>query len=233
MNTGNFLADNYSALYSKKGTLLLTDHSKVAYENIPFDFSDKVILLTDARVPRISTWDKETMLEPENALLLGDLKEKKNNVHGGWAYNADPTDINETLSVVSEDMRRRLLCIMYEHNNIILALQGIEKNNFGMFARAVNRSHESMRDLYDISCPEIDWILKRVGELEPNLEDVRNPVTCGRITGKGFGRCLYTIVRKQDVDVFFKNLKDYERIFGFHPLTYEVVPSDGVKVLED
>ncbi|MCR4626320.1 MAG: galactokinase [Treponema sp.] len=233
LNAGNFLADNFSALYSKKGTLLLTDHSKASWQNIPFDFNDKVILLTDARVPRISTWDKETMLEPENALLLGDLKEKKNNVFGGWAYNADPTDINETLSVVSEDMRRKLLCIMYEHNNVLLALQGIEKNNFGMFARAVNRSHESMRDLYDISCPEIDWILKRVGELEPNLEDVRNPVTCGRITGKGFGRCLYTIVRKQDVETLTKHLKDYERIFGFHPLTYEVVPSDGVKIVED
>lgn len=233
LNTGNFLADNFSALYSKKGTLLLTDHSKGTWQNIPFDFDDKVILLTDARVPRISTWNKETMLEPENALLLGDLKEKKNNVFGGWAYNADPTDINETLSVVSEDMRRKLLCIMYEHNNVLLALQGIEKKNFGMFARAVDRSHESMRDLYDISCPEIDWILKRVGELEPNLEDVRNPVTCGRITGKGFGRCLYAIVRKQDVEPLMKHLKDYERIFGFHPLTYEVIPSDGVKVLDE
>lgn len=232
LNTGNFLADNYSALYSKKNTLLLTDHSKNTYENIPFDFEDKVIILTDARVPRISTWDKNIMLEPENALLLGDLKEKKANAHGGWVYNSDSTDINETLSVVSEDLRRRLLCIMYEHNNVMLALDGIAKNSFGMFARAVNHSHENMRDLYDISCPEIDWILKRVGELEPNLEYVRNPVTCGRITGKGFGRCLYTIVRNQDVEKFNRQLKDYERIFGFHPLSYKVQPSDGVQILE-
>ena len=47
----------------------------------------------------------------------------------------------------------------------------------GVFAHA-----GKMRD-YDISCPEIDWILKRVKEFEPNLDFVRNPVTCGRITG--------------------------------------------------
>lgn len=233
LNTGNFLADNFSALFSKAGTLLLTNHSKASYEHIPFPFDDKVIMLTDARVPRISTWNKDTMLEPENALLLGDLKEKKTNVYGGWTYNSDPTEVNEVLSVVSEDMRRRLLCIMYEHNNILLAADGIQKKDFGMFARAINRSHESMRDLYEISCPEIDWILKRVGELEPNLEDVRNPVTCGRITGKGFGRCLYAIIRRQDVDSYQRNIKDYERIFGFHPLTYEVHPSDGVHIVED
>ena len=75
-------------------------------------------------------------------------------------------------------------------------------------------------------------MLKRVGELEPNLEYVRNPVTCGRITGKGFGRCLYTIVRNQDVEKFNRQLKDYERILGFHPLSYEVQPSDGVQILE-
>ncbi|QTQ16389.1 galactokinase [Treponema parvum] len=233
LNTGNFLADNFSALYSKKGTLLLTDHSKGRYENIPVDFSEHVVMLTDAKVPRISTWDKDVMIEAENALILGELKEKKINAHGGWSYSTDTTEINETLSVVSEDMRRRLLCIMYEHNNVLLALDGIAKKNFGMFARAVNRSHESMRDLYEISCPEIDWILKRVGELEPNLEDVRNPVTCGRITGKGFGRCLYTIIRKDDVETFKKYLKDYERIFGFHPLTYPVLPADGAHIIKN
>jgi len=232
LNTGNYLADNFAALYSKEETLILTDHSKATWDYIPFNFPDKVVLLTDARVPRISVWNEESVREPENILLLGELKEAKSNVYGGWIYNSNSTDINEVLSVVNEDVRRRLLCLIQEHQNVLQAVEGLQSAQFGIFARAVNRSHEIMRDLYDISCPEIDWILKRVNELEPNLEDAHNPVTCGRITGKGFGRCLYTIIRKTDVPEFQAKLKEYERIFGFHPSSYEVKPAAGVHLVD-
>ena len=123
--------------------------------------------------------------------------------------------------------------MLKEHNDLLEAREGLINSDFFRFARAVNDSHETMRDLYDISCPEIDWILKRVSELEPNLEQVRNPVTCGRITGKGFGRCLYAIVRNSDVETFKAKIAEFEKIFGFHPDVYEVEPSNGASIVRD
>ena len=90
-----------------------------------------------------------------------------------------------------------------------------------------------MQEEFDISCPEIDWILKRVKELEPNLDFVQNPVTCGRITGKGFGRCLYAIMRESDVENFYRKIAEFEKIFGFHPDVYQVEISDGVSIVRD
>ena len=171
------------------------------------------------------------MFEPENALLLGDLRELKQSVYGGWHYINNVTDINEELSVVSEDTRRKLLCIMREHNDVLDAIVGIQKADFFKFARSVNHSHESLRDFYDLSCPEIDWILKRVNDIEPNLEIIHNPVSCGRITGKGFGRCVYAILRESDVEKFKQKLVEYEKIFGFHPSCYEVSTADGAHIV--
>ena len=88
-----------------------------------------------------------------------------------------------------------------------------------------------MRDLYDISCPEIDWLLKRVQELDENPDDLRNPVNCGRITGKGFGRCTYTILRKDDLEGYKEKLAEYERIFRFKPEFHIVKPAKGVRLL--
>jgi galactokinase len=232
LQANSYNADIFTALYSKKGTLLVTDHSRNSWDYIPFPFLDRKILLTDARVPRISVWNEESIQESENALLLGELRERKSNVYGGWQYDCGVTNVNEVLSVVSEDTRRRLLCIMREHSDLLDACDALQKNDFSKFARAVNHSHESMRDLYEISCPEIDWILKRVSEMEPNLEELRNPVSCGRITGKGFGRCFYVIIRNTDIEKFNKKLEEYERIFGFHPSSYEVVPSDGTHIVD-
>lgn len=233
LKSENYLANNYVSLFAKKGNLLITDHYKKIWDYVPFDFEDKKIFLIDTKVPRIDVWDRNSIHEPQNALLLGDLRENKSNVYGGWQYIDSQTDINEELSVVNEDLKRRFTAIINEHRDLITAREGAEKGDFFKFARSVNHSHQTMQEEFDVSCPEIDWILKRVKELEPNLDFVRNPVTCGRITGKGFGRCLYAIMRESDVENFKKKISEFEKIFGFHPDIYQVESADGVSIVRD
>ncbi len=227
LRTDNLIADNFTILFSEPNSVILTDYSKQTYEMIPLGFENYKIILTDAGVPRYESWKEESVREMENALLLGDLKDRKRGVLGGWVYNTNPTEMNLELSVVSEDMRRKLLYIIYEHGCILDAVDGIKKGKFTKFARAVNKSHSLLRENYNVSCPEIDWILKRVGELEPNLQDIREPVTCGRTIGNGVGGCLYAFVRSGDVETYKKNLSGYTRIFGLEPLMYEVKGAKG------
>ncbi len=227
LQMNNNIADNYAALFSKKGNIIITDHSLSSWDYVPLDFAGKTAVLVDTKVPHVSVWNESSIFEPQYALMLGDLRERKNGVYGGWQYISSSADINEELSEVSEDVRRKLLCIMYEHNDLLEAAGGLERRDFFSFARAVNHSHRSMRDLYNISCPEIDWLLKRINELEPNIDSIRNPVSCGRITGKGFGRCLYAFMRDGDIVKFERKLSEFEKIFGFHPEYYRVEPADG------
>ena len=233
LQSENYLSDNYSALFSKKGNLLITDYFKNSWDYVPFNFSDKKIFLIDTKVPRVSIWNEASIFEPQYALLLGDLREQKPNVYGGWQYINNITDINEVLEIETEDVQRKLKSVIREHKDLLEAKTGLETGDFFKFARSVNHSHETMRDMFNMSCPEIDWILKRVSELEPNLELVTNPVTCGRITGKGFGRCLFAVMRENDVENFNSKLNEFEKIFGFHPECYEVEPSDGACIIRD
>lgn len=232
LNLENYMADYFSAIYSKENSLVLTDYSTGSWDLVPFNFEDKVILLTDTKVPRVEIWNEETIQQPENVLLLGELKERKSNVYGGWVYEENPSEVNDVLSVVPEDTRRRLQCIMREHRYVLEAQKSLMAGEFGGFARAVNHSYKNMREDYELSCPEIDWILKRLQEINPNAQDSRNPVSCGRITGKGFGRMTYTIMNRSDEQAFRKTLAEYERIFGFKASCYEVRPAGGVQVIE-
>ena len=227
----NHNADNFAAIYAKAGNFICTDYYKNSYELIPFNFSDMKILIVDAKVPRYEMWNRESLYEPENALILGDLREEKPNRFGGWQYINNVTDINEALSEVSKDTRRKLLCVIREHGDVLDAISACSKSDFMHFARAVNHSHESLRDFFDLSCPEIEWLVKRVSEIDPTIEDIRNPVSCGRITGKGFARCMYAFLRNDDVEKFRQKLSEYEHIFGFKPDCYEVHSADGVKIL--
>ncbi len=226
----NYSSDFFAAIYSQEKSLILTDHSSKKYEILPWNF-DKKILLVDTKVPRIEIWNETLIRQPEYALILGELKETKSNVRGGWIYEENPHEVNLVLSSTPEAVHKKLNSIMKEHEYVLKASEGIRNGSFGAFARAVNMSHENMRDEYEISCPEIDWLIKRLLQIEPNSNDARNPFTCGRITGKGFGRCLYAILDEHNVPKFKDKLSEFTKIFGFHATCYEVEPARGVHIV--
>lgn len=231
LNSNHYLSDILSAIHSSEKSLVLTDHATKSYEILPFDFPEKKIILVDAKVPRVNIWNEEIIREPESALLVGELKDRKSYVRGGWRYEENPHEVNLVLSILPEMIHKKLNSVIKEHQFVLEAWDGLEKKTFGKFARAVNHSHENMRDEYEISCPEIDWILKRLSEINPNNEDSRNPFNCGRITGKGFGRCLYAILDEKDVAEFNNKLSEFTKIFGFKTSSYIVEPARGVHIV--
>jgi galactokinase len=90
------------------------------------------------------------------------------------------------------------------------------------FTRAIYHSHEGLRDMFEVSCPETDWLVKRAQETPGILGS--------RLTGRGFGGCTYALIRADMVGEYEKKFEDYERIFGFHPVSYEITPSNGARV---
>ncbi|MDR3167159.1 MAG: galactokinase, partial [Treponema sp.] len=103
------------------------------------------------------------------------------------------------------------------------AEQVIKKADFSVLTKLIFHSHESLRDLYEVSCPEIDWLVKRAQEIDGVLGS--------RMTGQGFGGCTYTILNETAITEYQRRLEDYERIFGFHPLLYSVRPAAAARVL--
>ena len=129
---------------------------------------------------------------------------------------------------IPESVRRRVLYIIRESISVDDAISALKKNDWVVFSRIVTRSQESLRDRFEISCPELDWLVKRAMEfVAPDMNDI----VCSRLTGRGFGGCTYSILRANDIQTYIEKLGDYERIFGFKPLYYKVKPSGGVRIL--
>lgn len=232
----NHFSENITAMFSEKNSVVLTNHSKRklsqdSFSILNLDFSGKTILLVDAKVPRFSMWQEESIMTNEYKELLDSLKNSKQNIYGGWIYTEDRGEVTEALDNLKENDRRHLQGVINEHKCVLDAYDALQKGNFAMFAKAVNRSHENMRDLYDISCPEIDWILKRLVEINPNPDKEHNPVCCGRITGQGFGRSLFAIIDDNNLPEFEEKLSEYTKIFGFKTSCYKVEASNGVQII--
>jgi len=212
--------DYLITLNAKKDQLLLVDEKNEEVARIKSPFTRYKMLLMDSRVPRAGV-DEELKQRRKDIQAGLELLEKKR--PGSSFRDYVPADLLESMGDLREEIRRRSLHIVEENQRIREVADALKKGDLEDIARIIYHSHESLRDLYEVSCPEIDWLVKRAQEIEG--------VAASRMTGRGFGGCTYTILKESAQEEFCKRLEDYERIFGFHPLVYDIRPATGARVI--
>jgi len=228
-NNGASLADYLALILTRKDHFLQIDTSSNESEYnietnfIKSPFSRFRFLLVDSRVPRLGTGVESELASRREDLLKGLtlLSQKRK---GTGFKDFAPTDLIEALGAFPEQVRRRSMHIVDEIERINDAVDALERSDLASFARTIYRSHESLRDLFEISCPEIDWLVKRAQEIEG--------AAGSRMTGIGFGGCTYTIIRRELVEEYKRRLEDYERIFGFRPVIYEFKLASRARVIK-
>jgi galactokinase len=222
--------DYLIALNAKKDHFLLVDEISREIEKIKSPFSRYKMLLIDSRVPRIGVEEeiKQRQQDIDKGLELLSKKKRGGRKIEEGAKNGNfrdfaSSDILESMGDLPEEIRRRSLHIVEELKRIAEAREALKRGELPEISKIVFHSHESLRDLYEVSCPEIDWLVKRAQESEG--------VVCSRMTGPGFGGCTYTILKESAAEEYRRRLEDYERIFGFHPLVYQIRPASGARVV--
>lgn len=129
---------------------------------------------------------------------------------------------------IPESVRRRVTYIIRESLSVDDAVDALRRKDNVVLSRILTRSHEGLRDRFEISCPELDWLVKRSLEF---VEPLGANLVCARMTGKGFGGCTFTIIKEEDSNAYIEKLDDYERIFGFKPLSYKAKPTGCAKII--
>ena len=177
------------------------------------------LILTDSRVPRASA-------ENELKQRIEDCKKCLQYIapRGGKTLrDVRMSDLDDLMGVLPESVRRRCIHIVEETARVLEAEDALAKQDAAAFGRIMNKSHASLRNHYEISCPEVDWLVKRSLEIDGIL--------CSRMTGPGFGGCILSVMKIDALDEYRKRLEEYERIFGFRAQIYETSINGGMRVI--
>jgi galactokinase len=212
--------DYLIAFNARKDSFLLVDEASMEVRRIKSPLSRYKIVIMDSRVPRMGVEDelKQRRQDIKKGLEILSLKKPGTSFRDYVA-----PDLVESMGDLPEEIRRRSMHIVQEIQRVYDAEDALQRQDLPLLSKSLLHSHESLRDLYEVSCPEIDWLVKRAQEIEG--------VVGSRMTGPGFGGCTYTILSESAMGEYTRRLEDYERIFGFHPLTYDVRPSTGARVI--
>lgn len=130
-------------------------------------------------------------------------------------------DINElqkchALELVTDDLlERRARHVVEENIRVRQATESLSLGATKEFGRLLNASHESLRDLYEVSCDELDFVVEQSQKFYG--------VAGARMTGAGFGGCAIALVHHYSLAEYQEKLaKAYRNRFGFDADFYPV-----------
>ena len=212
--------DYYIAFSAKKDQFIVIDETNMEVKRVKSPLAKYRLLVMDSRVPRMGV-DEE--LKQRQADIKKGLQLLSNKKQGATFRDFAALDLVESMGNLPEEIRRRSLHVVQEIRRVNDADESLKRGDSSFFSKIINHSHESLRDLYEVSCPEVDWLVKRAQELDG--------VLTSRMTGQGFGGCTYTFIREDVVEEYKKRLEDYERIFGFRPVIYEMKLASGCRLV--
>jgi galactokinase len=117
---------------------------------------------------------------------------------------------------------RRCRHVIGENERVTQASKALERGDLEEFGLLMHQSHASLRDDYEVSCPELDLMV----ELARQLRGVYG----ARMTGGGFGGCTVNLVRNECVEEFRAAIAEgYKGAANTAPEIYVCSTADGVR----
>lgn len=221
VNTG--IMDQFVSRLGKKDHALFLDCRTLEYDLLPLDTSAVKIMVCDTMKRRGlvgSEYDTRRAQCEEAARLFGQ-----------WIPNVkalrdvSSEQFEEYKDRLPEVVRKRAEHVIYENERVLASRDVLQSGDFVEFGKLMDASHDSARDLYEVSCAELD-AMAEVTRAAPGA-------LCCRMAGAGFGGCAVSLVRNESVQDFLSTVKvEYEKKTGLEPSLYVCTAEDGASVVE-
>jgi galactokinase len=211
------LMDQFASACGVQDHAVMLDTRSLHYRAVPLP-PETVIIIADSTLRR--------------ALVNSAYNERRRDCDQAVAYfqNLDPAvralrDVTPELFLTSENhlppvVFRHARHVVEEIARVNEAITLLEKNDAEGFGRLMFATHTSLRDLYEVSLPELDILVDGASHFEGCLG--------ARLTGAGFGGCTVNLVKKDHVDQFIHQLSElYKAKTGLTAAIFATTPSQG------
>jgi len=203
------IMDQFISVMGKQGAALLIDCKSLEGRRVPFTDPSVSVLITNSNVKHKLTGSEYPARRAaclESAEVLG--KESLRDV--------DLAMLEENKGKFDEVTFKRVKHVVTEIPRTAEAADALEKGDYDTFGRLMVASHVSLRDDFEVSCPELDQLVDAAMEVPG--------VFGSRMTGGGFGGCTVTLLKQESVPAAIAHMA--EKYQGT-PTFYVCKPSDG------
>jgi galactokinase len=218
------IMDQFVAALGRRGHALLIDCRSLEASYVPLDTSETAIVVCDTNVKHrlASSEYNARRAECEQGVEL--LRAVLPNIKALRDVSVEEFERYETL--LPEPVRRRCRHVVNENARTLAAADALRRNDLWEMGRLMDRSHKSLRDDYEVSCPELDVMVEIAGNF--------GGVLGARMTGAGFGGSTVNLVRRDALHEFRETIEhEYNRATGLRASVLVSEPGDGASEILD
>ncbi len=211
------LMDQFSSACGVEGHALYFDTRSLAWQPAPLPAGVNIII-ADSGVRRTLTTSayNERRAACEQAVEL--LRQYLPGIHS--LRDVSPPELMAYSQFLPPLVHRRAEHVVKEIARVESALSALQRQNSRAFGALMFAGHASLRDLYEVSTPELDAL----------VEIARGQTGCigARLTGAGFGGCTVNLVENAQAEAFMLGLRHgYEEKTGRFAQVYLCQASQG------
>ena len=200
------IMDQFTAAMARARHALLIDCRTLHATHIPLDTSEVVVAICDTNVKHELSTSEYNRRREECEQGVGALRAVLPSIRALRDVGVEEFD-RHAPRVLTETIRRRCRHVVTENARTLAAAESLRRGDLAELGRLMNLSHASLRDDYEVSCPELDALV----EIALALEGVLG----ARMTGGGFGGSTVSLVRRAALDDFKEAVaREYARRTG-------------------
>ena len=210
------IMDQFASACGKRDHALYLDCRSLQWREVPLP-ADVAIVIADTVVPRSLTDSayNERRSACEAAARVLNVKSLR---------DVSVAEFQKHKNRLPEIVAKRAQHVVEEIQRTEQAVYLLQQGNVQAFGRLMDECHRSLRDLYEVSCPELDIMV----DIARGLDGCYG----ARLTGAGFGGCTVNLVVRSQAEPFAKNLAtEYTRATNKTPNVYVCAASDGAGVV--
>src|SRR5674476_118855 len=207
------IMDQYANMMGEKNSLILLDCMNITHEYIPLNMEGYEIVLINSKVHHSLASSEYNRRRKECEEGLNILKDYSN--VQSFRDVSKPESLTGFETKMSKEVFKRCLYVVEEIYRTKKAAQLLKENNIEAFGKLMFQTHEGLKNLYHVSCKELDYLVECAAE--------NKDVVGSRLMGGGFGGCTINIVKQKGVESFLsKILPAYKEQFNIEAEVYEV-----------
>jgi galactokinase len=215
------IMDQFSSVMGKEGNAILLDCESLEYEYIPIDLTPYKILLLNTNVSHNLASGEYNTRRAECEAGVAVLKKYHPAVSS--LRQATENMINGHKDEMEGKVFDRCLYVVQEKERVLMAVEALKANDLQKLGQLLYKTHEGLSRLYEVSCPELDFLV--------DYSKTNDAVLGARLMGGGFGGCTINLVHGDAVYDYVQSAsKAYKEKFDIELTAFEALPSEGTTV---
>ena len=215
------LMDPFTSLHGKRGHALLLDCRSLEWKAIPLPAAT-VVVVADTKVRRQLAESEFNLRRRQCEEAVEILRRTMPAIRS--LRDVAPAELERRRDALPAVLFRRARHVVEEIARVQAVIPDVERGDAAALGCAMTAAHRSARDLFEVSCDELDVLVDAAVGLEGCYG--------ARLTGAGFGGCTVSLVAASRAERFATELsRAYRQATGVIPGVWICEAADGAEVI--